>query len=116
MKSFAALTLVLLLFSCKSTIERFPEPENLIPRDTMVIILQDLIVLESHVISRYPEVNTFRDLMRNSGDSLLAKYHVNFKRFDQSINYYGSRQDEMQSIYTEVQDSLTWKMNQLETK
>lgn len=102
------------LFSCKTEIKRFPEPENLIPRDTMVMVLEDLTVLESFITDQYPQVNLYQDLMRKSGDTLLKKYRLDFNRFDQSINYYGSRQDEMQSIYTEVQDSLTWKMNHMQ--
>jgi hypothetical protein len=52
--------------------------------------------------------------MRKSGDAILKKYNISFKRFDESVSYYGSRQDEMQSIYTEVQDSLNWKLNHLQ--
>lgn len=113
MKIVCVLLLFLSLFACNTTIERIPKPENLIPRDSMVIILQDLTVLESHITNKYPAVNSFQELMKTSGDSLLAKYHVTYKRLDESMSYYGSRQEEMQSIYTEVQDSLTWKMNHL---
>lgn len=102
------------LFSCQTEIKRIPAPANLIPRDTMVLLLQDLTVLESHITDQYPQVNRYQKLMRNSGDALLKEYHVTFERFNKSIDYYGSRQEEMQSIYSEVQDSLTWKVNRLQ--
>ncbi len=112
-KSLLAVISLFVLFSCKTDIERIPTPENLIPRDTMVLILQDMTVLESYITDKYPQVNIYQDLMRKSGDSLLGQYNISFERFNKSIDYYGSRQDEMQSIYTEVQDSLTWKINHL---
>lgn len=114
MKFFAVISLLALLSGCKSEIQRFPEPENLVPRDTMVMILQDLTVIEAYITNKYPQVNRYQKWMVKSGDGVLEKYHVPFKRFDQSLNYYGSRQDVMQSIYTEVQDSLAWKMNHLQ--
>lgn len=104
---------MLLLLGCKSEIERIPEPENLIPRDTMVMVLGDLTVLEAHITNKYPTVTVFKDLMKKSGDDLLKKYNISFKRLDESMNYYGSRQEEMQSIYTEIQDSLTLKLNRI---
>lgn len=110
---YVSVSLLFFLFSCKSEISRFPKPADLVPRDTMVMVLQELTVLESFITDRYPQVNKYQDLMRKSGDELLKKYNLTFKRFDSSIDYYGSRQDDMQSIYTEVQDSLTWKMNHL---
>lgn len=114
MRFLAVISFWVLLFGCKSEIKRFPEPENLVPRDTMVMILQDLTVIEAYITDKYPQVNRYQKWMVKSGDGVLKKYNVSFKRFDQSLNYYGSRQDLMQSIYTEVQDSLAWKMNHLQ--
>lgn len=113
MKSCLIACCMLFLVGCKSEIERIPEPENLIPRDTMVLVLGDLTVLEAHITNKYPTVTVFKDLMKKSGDELLKKYNISYKRLDQSLDYYGSRQEEMQSIYTEIQDSLTMRLNQL---
>lgn len=113
MKSCLIACCLLFLAGCKSEIERIPEPENLIPRDTMVLVLGDLTVLEAHITNKYPTVTVFKDLMKKSGDELLKKYNISYKRLDESLDYYGSRQEEMQSIYTEIQDSLTMRLNQL---
>lgn len=113
MKFVSGLILVFALFGCQTEIKRVPEPDNLIARDTLVMILQDLVVLEAHVTDKYPQVNLYQDLMRKSGDSVLSRYNVTYKRFDQAMDYYGSRQKEMQLLYSEVQDSLTWKVNHL---
>lgn len=114
MKIYFVACFAVLLLGCKSEIERIPEPENLIPRDTMVLVLSDLTVLEAHVTNKYPTVTVFKNLLKKSGDDLLKKYNISFKRLDESMNYYGSRQEEMQSIYTEIQDSLTLKLNRIQ--
>ena len=41
-----------------------------------------------------------------SGKKILDHYSISHKRFEQSMEYYGSRQDEMQSIYAQILDSL----------
>jgi hypothetical protein len=114
MKIITLISLLILIASCKTEVTRFEEPKNLIPRDSMVLIMEELTVLESHITSKYPLLHVNEKVMRKSGDAILKKYNINFKRFDESISYYGSRQDEMQSIYTEVQDSLNWKLNHMQ--
>ena len=113
MRIITFISLILFFASCKTEVKRFDEPENLIPRDSMVLIMEELTVLESYISTKYPMMHVNEKVMRKSGDAILKKYHISFKRFDESVSYYGSRQDEMQSIYTEVQDSLNWKLNHL---
>lgn len=108
------LYLIFILASCKTEVKRFDEPENLIPRDSMVLIIGELTVLESYITTKYPLLHVNEKVMRKSGDAILQKYNIDFKRFDESMSYYGSRQDEMQSIYTEVQDTLNWKLNHIQ--
>jgi hypothetical protein len=114
MKIIAYISLILIFASCKTEVSRFDEPKNLIPRDSMVLVIEELTVLESYITTKYPLLHINEKVMRKSGNAILKKYHISFKRFDESVSYYGSRQDEMQSIYTEVQDSLNWKLNHLQ--
>ena len=102
-----------LLSSCKTEIERYSEPENLISPAEMVKILEEITVLESYVTSQYPQIHVYQQMMRKSGDEILKAHKVTFKQFEESINYYGSRQEEMQQIYEKVQNNLTWKLNHL---
>lgn len=110
----AVIVLSSLLGSCKDTTTEVSEPENLIPRDSLVMVLEDMMVMESHVQSKYPQMNMSRKVMKNSGNAILAKYGISFERYDKSVDYYASRQEEMIEIYTQVQDSLNWKMNKLQ--
>lgn len=83
-----------------------PKPNNLIPRDTMVMVLKDMTLMESHIQTKYIHVSHFQETMKKSGKLILDQYHLSHRRYEESMDYYGSRQDQMQSIYAEILDSL----------
>lgn len=105
-----------LLVSCKTEIQDFPKPKDVIPRDSMILVMKDLMVLENYIANTYPETNVSPKLMTKSGDSLLSTYHISPKRFERSFQYYGTQKREMIKMYSEIQDSLTWEMNQLQVE
>lgn len=106
MKVYIAVFLFFSLISCKNEMGGTPEPENLIPRDSMVMLLKDFSLLEAHLRVKYIHMTSFHPLMKKSGNELLKKYHVSPQRFEVSFDYYATRQEEMKSIYTEILDSL----------
>lgn len=99
-------SLFFLFGACSDGMSGISKPNDLIPRDTMVMILKDMSLLESHIQAKYIHVSRFQETMKRSGKKLLDGYHVSHDRFNRSMDYYGSRQEEMQSIYTEILDSL----------
>lgn len=107
---------LLFVASCDRQLKRFPKPDRLIEQDKMVLILHDLMVLEGHIQSQYPEVTQFQRSMKKSGEQLLKKYKISPEEFDASMDYYGSRQDEMTQIYEQILEKFTVEMNELETK
>lgn len=109
------LILMVSLQACSTKLERVSEPENIISRDTMVMLLKDLTLIESHIQNKYLHVSRFQKTMILSGDKILDKYHVSRSRFETSMDYYGSRQAEMRSIYTEILDSLNKDVTMLGT-
>lgn len=106
MKILSILLCSVIFIACSSNVDGKAEPDNLIPRDSIVLILKDLIVIEAHVQTKYVHVSQYHKLMTKSGLEVLKKYHVSHDRFESSIDYYGSRQEMMQSIYAEILDSL----------
>lgn len=108
--------LFLLLISCSEEIHRTPKPDNLIPVDTMVMVLRDLSVLESHIKNKYPQISQNYITMRKSGNILLKKYGLDTNRLDASMDYYGARQKEMQEIYSQVLDSVNRELTELTAK
>lgn len=103
---FFIIAALLLFASCSDTIGGKAKPDNLIPRDTMVLVLKDMILIESHIQSKYMHVSRFQKTMKLSGKKILDGYKISHSRFESSIDYYGSHQEQMQSIYTEILDSL----------
>lgn len=113
MKYFLFLFLLSTLGACQIKVKEIPAPENLLPKDSLIVVLEELMLVEQHIQSRYPQLNQFQDLAKRSGDTILFKYHVSFKRFDQAMDYYGSRQDEMKGIYEKILERMNTKVNQL---
>ncbi|MDG1330948.1 MAG: DUF4296 domain-containing protein [Crocinitomicaceae bacterium] len=110
------ISLLVLIASCSRTIERVPEPNGLIPKDKMVTVVKDMMILESHIQANYGQVGMYYKVMQRSGDSLLATFNLDRKTYEASIDYYGSRQDEMQEIYTESLEKMNEELGKLESE
>jgi hypothetical protein len=106
MKYFFLIAIIFQISSCTDSINGKATPENLIPRDSIVLILKDMALIESHIQTKYLHVSRFQKTMKMSGKKILDHYSISHKRFEESIDYYGSRQEEMQSIYSQILDSL----------
>jgi hypothetical protein len=72
----------------------------------MVMVLKEMTLLEAHIQTKYMHVSRFKETMLLSGKKLLKNYRITSQRYEESMAYYGARQDEMQSIYSEILDSL----------
>lgn len=107
MKKFPFLILLIFIcFSCEDQLAPMSRPDDLIPRDTMVMCLKEISVIESYIQAKYVHVSRFQKIMKLTGNKILKKYNLTHSRFERSMDYYGSRQDEMSSIYTQILDSL----------
>ncbi len=106
MKYFFILIGICFINSCTNSVEGKAKPENLIPRDTLVMVLKDMTLIESHIQSKYLHVSKFQKTMKLSGKKVLDHYSITHKRFEESMEYYGTRHEEMQSIYSQILDTL----------
>ena len=97
---------IFLIGACSDSLVSNNKPKNLIPRDSMVMVLKEMTLLEAYIQTRYMHVSRFKETMLLSGKKLLKKHRITSQRYEESMAYYGSRQDEMQSIYSEILDSL----------
>jgi hypothetical protein len=113
MKVFSVLAGLLLLAGCAGDIRLPDPPDDLIERDSMVIVLRELVVIESVVQTRYQNINTFYKVMSASGKKCLEKYHITPARFERSYDYYVAHGKELQTIYAEVIDSLNREVSEL---
>lgn len=113
MRFFSAVIALVLLAGCSAKIDLPDAPDDLVERDSMVVVLRKLVVLESYIQTRYQQVNTYSKIMTASGKACLEKYHIQPERFERSYDYYVSRQEVLQGIYSEVLDSLNKEVNKL---
>jgi hypothetical protein len=103
------------VFSCSDGLDRLPKPDKLMAKDQMVVVMKEMIKLESFVQLRYKNVAEYHKVMIASGDSILKANNVSRELYDNSLDYYGSRQEEMQEIYNEVLDDLTRELGELQS-
>lgn len=119
MKQFAVLVIfsALLLFnSCTdATHKNVYKPNDLISRDTLIPLLKEITLLESYYQYKYGHIAFFHQALKRGGMKILTNYHIPYNRFERSMDYYGSHLSEMQSIYSEVLDSLNREASNLES-
>ena len=82
----------------------------------MIQVLKEMMQLEAHIQANYGQVTTYYKVMERSGDSLLKSHQVSRKSYEASMDYWGSRQDEMQKMYAEALEQMNEELGELETK
>lgn len=105
MKKLYFLLLVLLIFvSCTSN-TIYKKPKDLIPKDTMIMLLEDLFIASSTRSIK----NKF--LQKNIEYSYLVyeKYKIDSTRFQKSNFYYTTNIEEYNEMLKRVEDNLKAK-------
>jgi len=109
MKKLIFFSGIILLASCNSkTI--LEKPKDLIPKDTMVLLLTDLYIAKS----AYSEKNLNNERKINYTSLVYNKYRIDSTRFISSNYYYTSKLEEYDLIFKEVNAKLTHKKKELE--
>lgn len=112
-----SISVVLVLFFLASCVEKLIEkPDNLIPRDKMVVILEEMAIING---ARDNQANIL--VLRQNGieptEHLFEKYNIDSTIFVESDRYYASLPLEYVSMYEEIEASLIEKKKILdETK
>jgi hypothetical protein len=104
MKKLSYLLLSLFLVSCTSN-TIFKEPKDLIPRDTMSLLMQDMMIASSAKFVK----NVNKQTKINYMGFVYNKYQIDSTRFQRSNYYYTSKID----LYEEIMDDAK---TQLENK
>jgi hypothetical protein len=99
--------LMFLINACVHQKQRFEPPLDLIPRDSLIGALIDVMTIEAYIQGRQPQLMHYATLMERSGDSILAKHGLNYKRFSTSMEYYAKQPHVLDSIYTSVLDTFS---------
>ena len=111
MKKAALILLLLLISSCAEKL--LEKPDNLISKDTMVDILNDLAILNA-------AKNTNVMVLRNHGiepmQYIYEKYEIDSLQFVESDRYYASLPEEHEKIYIAVEAKLQDEEDRLSTE
>lgn len=97
--------------SCTHELEIIEKPDRLIPADSMKMILNDLMIVESFVKVQHSNVHNFQRLMQDSGLEIFKKYNIDSTRFSESMEYYSKSQEELIEIYKSIQDSVSLEVD-----
>jgi hypothetical protein len=110
-RTLAILTFVFVLHSCSSKIGLPDPPDDLIDPDTMTMLIHDMVILEAGIRTRYQNVNRYYKTMERSGNAYLKSKHISPERYESSYDYYVTRPEQFQEIYTKAMDSITVEVN-----
>lgn len=101
MKKITYFLLVLMLFSCTSN-TILEKPKDLIPKDTMSLVIQELMIASSAKF-----VKT-KDLQKNINymPFVYKRFKIDSSRFERSNYYYMSKIDDYIKIFDDAKTSL----------
>lgn len=77
-------------------------PADLIPQDSMIFLVHDLSILESHIQQKYIQLERYAKIMRMSGDSLLKQHGISRQRYENSLLFYSQNPEQLNAIYDSV--------------
>ena len=106
MKRLGFLSVIFLLVSCTSN-TIFEKPKDLIPRDSMVNLIQEMMIASSAKFVN--NINSERDIQYMA--FIYEKYKIDSARFNRSNTYYISTIDEYVNLFQEIKYSLEKKSN-----
>jgi hypothetical protein len=80
----------------------------------MVPLLTELVKLEAYITDEFGNITQYHKVMVKTGDSLLKAQGYSKNQFEGSMEYYGSHQEEMMSIYRDVLEALNKDLGELQ--
>jgi hypothetical protein len=106
MKQLVGLMLVFMTACSTNPMLGTKKPSDLISSDKMVRLLIDLNLIEADLQMKYSHISFYNETMKKSGDLILKKHGFTRKQFEESFDYYASRQEEMIALNNQILDSM----------
>jgi hypothetical protein len=116
MRKWAVIALLIVLQACNSELRGLKKPENLIPKDQMVELMTDMLILEGHIQTTYSTVNRYYKVMTASGRYYLKSKHVTEKQYEESFVYYTSTHEDYKQMLDKVMENLQKESIELQKK
>ena len=116
MKSLFGIVILLLLQSCTRDLRGMEKPDNLIPKDQMIEVMTEMLILEGHVQTTYSTVNRYYKVMTASGKHYLKSKHITQKQYEDSFKYYSCSYEEYKPMLDKVMENLQKESIELQKK
>lgn len=110
MKKISSIFLFIFLVSCTSN-TIFKEPKDLIPKDTMSLLIQEMMIASS--AKNVKNINLEKKV--NYMPFVYDKYKIDSVRFKNSNFYYVTKIDLYQEIFKDVKEKLEKQKEELTT-
>lgn len=101
---------LLLLFSCSrgKKKKQVEIPANIIPQDSMVLILTEVHLIESAIFMQQQQgMNQDKRLVKQYYQHFFNQKQLSFNRLKNSIMFYSFHPDEYEKIYIEIVNQLS---------
>lgn len=100
------LVCILILFSaCQENTDK--KPSDLIDEKKMSLVLEDVLLLESHYQSKYGVPGVYKEALDKSLESMFKKRGVTKKSFVDSYAYYASQPEMFKALNTQIMSRLS---------
>jgi hypothetical protein len=110
---FGVLSLML-ISSCqqKKSMNSKLGDEKIIPKAQVISIFEELVLIESHLQSKYYSYSNYSESLQLSRDSLFKVKGVTLHQFSNSFDYYSKTDQELVTMYQEVLNNYNEKSAQ----
>jgi hypothetical protein len=93
------------LLACQSQIAK--TPVQLIEKEKMSRVLEDVLLMESYYQSKHGIPGLYKDALDESLSGVFKKHHITKKQFKESYVYYASQPEVFKELNTSIMDRLS---------
>jgi hypothetical protein len=111
-KNLALCLILLLIIACKEKKENNNIPKDLVSKDTMVLLLTEMHLLESSLGIRIFEERKIMNTRNAVKAKIYSNYGIGKDQFLKSYDYYSNQPNLIDSIYVEVITEITKRQAQ----
>lgn len=108
------LIFILLSSSCSLEQKEISIPDNVISKDSMVLILADVHIQEAMINQYSQEGRLMKMNPAKQYQLIFDKYHISKERYDSSYQFYLDNPSLLNKIYENVVIELTKKQTEIE--
>lgn len=101
MRKILIIGMAILMMACSSNV-----PKGILPEKELIPVLVEIHLAESVFIQRYAMQVTRTNYLEDLYLSILKRHHLDQKKFEESILFYGKHPEIYKPIYDEVLNRL----------